>query len=77
MGVTNKKTRTKTRRHLRDLDQIKSDMLSPKHLEQYKATKASEDLPGLGQYYCVECANWFESDNAIITHLKGKNHKRR
>ncbi|KFY26128.1 hypothetical protein V491_01447 [Pseudogymnoascus sp. VKM F-3775] len=77
MGVENKKTRTKTRRHTRDLDQVKSDMLSSKHLAQYQATKASEDLPGLGQFYCVECAKWFEGENSQRTHLKGKNHKRR
>lgn len=77
MGVTNKKTRTKTRRHLRDLDQVKADMLDPKHLAQYKATKDVFDLPGLGEYYCVECAKWFENDNSIVTHLRGKNHKRR
>ncbi|OBT59023.1 hypothetical protein VE04_00405 [Pseudogymnoascus sp. 24MN13] len=77
MGVENKKTRTKTRRHTRDLDQIKSDMLSSKHLSQYQATKATEDLPGLGEFYCVECAKWFEGENSQRTHLKGKNHKRR
>ncbi len=77
MGVTNKKTRTKTRRHLRGLDQVKADIQDPKHLAQYKATRDNVDLPGLGQYYCVECAKWFEDDNAVTTHLKGKNHKRR
>ncbi|KFY84227.1 hypothetical protein V500_09476 [Pseudogymnoascus sp. VKM F-4518 (FW-2643)] len=77
MGVENKKTRTKTRRHTRDLDQVKSDLLSAKHLAQYQATKSTEDLPGLGQFYCVECAKWFEGENSQRTHLKGKNHKRR
>jgi bud site selection protein 20 len=61
----------------RDLDQIKSDILLPKHLAQYKSTKTAEDLPGLGQFYCVECAKWFEGENSLVTHLKGKNHKRR
>lgn len=52
-------------------------MLDSKHLAQYKATKDVFDLPGLGEYYCVECAKWFENDNSIVTHLRGKNHKRR
>ena len=61
----------------RDLDQITEDLRSPKHLEQHKSTKAAEDLPGLGQFYCIECAKWFEAENSLVTHRKGKTHKRR
>ncbi|KAI0895069.1 hypothetical protein F4806DRAFT_497212 [Annulohypoxylon nitens] len=77
MGVTNKRTLSKTRRKTRDLDQIKADLRSPKHLAQYKATKASEDLPDLGKWYCTECAKWFESEVNLVVHRKGKPHKRR
>ncbi|KAI0127960.1 hypothetical protein BJ170DRAFT_396667 [Xylariales sp. AK1849] len=77
MGVGNKRTITKTRRKTRDLDQIKADLLSPKHLSQWKDTKASEDLPGLGKWYCTECAKWFESETSLVLHGKGKPHKRR
>lgn len=61
----------------RDYDQVRADLADPKHLAQYKATKDAEDLPGLGQYYCVECAKWFEGEHNLIAHRKGKNHKRR
>lgn len=61
----------------RDLDQIKADLLSPKHLAEWKDTKAAEDLPGLGQHYCVECAKWFETETSLDEHTKGKPHKRR
>jgi bud site selection protein 20 len=61
----------------RDLDQISEDLRSPKHLEQHKSAKAAEDLPGLGQFYCVECAKWFESEHSMVTHRKGSTHKRR
>lgn len=77
MGVTNKRTITKTRRKTRDVDQVKADMLSPKHLKQFMETKAAEDLPGLGRHYCVECSKWFETDATLISHQKGKPHKRR
>ena len=77
MGVANKRTLTKTRRHTRDLDQIKADLLSPKHLSQYKDSKATEDLPGLGRWYCVECAKWFEGEASLVLHRKGKPHRRR
>lgn len=68
---------TKTRRHTRDLDQIHADLASKKHLEQYTETKAREDLPGFGDFYCVECSKWFESEINFAGHKKGKPHKRR
>lgn len=98
MGVTNKKTITKTRRKTRfvasllglsahsytcthddsrDVDQIKADLLSPKHLAQWKETKAAEDLPGLGRHYCTECAKWYETEATLVAHRRGKPHKRR
>uniref|UniRef100_A0A098DTP8 C2H2-type domain-containing protein n=3 Tax=Gibberella zeae TaxID=5518 RepID=A0A098DTP8_GIBZE len=77
MGVTNKRTITKTRRKTRDVDQVKADMLSPKHLKQFMETKAAEDLPGLGRHYCVECSKWFDTGSTLVSHQKGKPHKRR
>jgi len=77
MGVTNKKTLSKTRRHIRDLDQIAEDLKNPVYLKAHKSLIPKTDLPGLGEYYCIECAKWFESSNSQITHLRGKNHKRR
>lgn len=61
----------------RDLDQVVADLKSPRHLERYKVTKAPEDLPGLGEFYCIECAKWFESEINLVAHRRGKNHKRR
>lgn len=61
----------------RDIDQIKADLLSPKHLANFKNTKAAEDLPALGRHYCIECATWFDSDHTLLAHRRGKPHKRR
>ncbi|KAI4187579.1 MAG: hypothetical protein L6R41_002724 [Letrouitia leprolyta] len=61
----------------RDLDQVHADLRSSKHLDEYKTAKPAEDLPGLGQYYCIECAKWFESEHSMLQHRRGKNHKRR
>lgn len=77
MAVGNKRTLTKTRRKTRDLDQIKADLLSPRHLSQHKETKLVEDLPGLGRWYCVECAKWYDTETNLVVHRKGKPHKRR
>lgn len=60
-----------------DYDQVKADIASPRHLERYKETKAAEDLPGLGEFYCTECAKWFEGEHNLTAHRRGKNHKRR
>lgn len=73
-GADSKK---KTRRHTRDLDQIHADLHSEKHLDQHKNSKVPEDLPGLGQWYCTECAKWFESELNYTAHGKQKPHKRR
>lgn len=61
----------------RDLDQIKADLESPKHLKQFQETKAAEDLPALGRHYCVECAKYYESEFTLVEHRRGKPHKRR
>ena len=62
---------------VRDLDLVHADLKTPKHLAQYKSSKAVEDLPSLGEWYCVECAKWFEGEYNLVQHRRGKNHKRR
>ncbi|KAI8380813.1 hypothetical protein BD560DRAFT_323812, partial [Blakeslea trispora] len=42
-----------------------------------KHQEIDTDLPGLGQFYCVECARHFISENHLTEHLKSKLHKRR
>jgi len=69
--------RIKTKRRTRDLDQVKADLRSPRHLALHKNTKASEDLPGLGAFYCIECAKYFSDSHNLNEHRRGKNHKRR
>ncbi|KAF2660612.1 hypothetical protein K491DRAFT_688059 [Lophiostoma macrostomum CBS 122681] len=76
-AIRGTKSKKKTRRYARDLDQVHSDLRSERHLAQFKDTKAVEDLPGLGQWYCKECAKWFESEANFGAHQKGKVHKRR
>ncbi|KAF2149910.1 hypothetical protein K461DRAFT_296322 [Myriangium duriaei CBS 260.36] len=70
-------SKKKTRRRARDLDQIHADLHEDRHLQRYKETKAAEDLPGLGQNYCTECAKWFESEANLSQHTRGKPHKKR
>lgn len=76
-AIRGHKSKSKTRRLTRSIDQIKADLTTPKHLTQYKATKAAEDLPALGEFYCVECAKWFESEHNLLGHRASKVHKKR
>lgn len=76
-AIRGSESKKKTRRRRRDLDQIHSDLHVAGHLNQYKREKAEEDLPGLGQYYCTECAKWFDHEDNLTKHVKSKVHKKR
>ncbi|KAF2459476.1 hypothetical protein BDY21DRAFT_317486 [Lineolata rhizophorae] len=76
-AIRGAKSKKKTRRYARDVDQIYADLHDKKHLQQYKQTKAAEDLPALGEHYCIECAKWFESEANFDAHKRGKGHKRK
>jgi hypothetical protein len=76
-AIRGQDSKKKTRRHTRDLDQVHADLRDEKHLAEFKNAKPIEDLPGLGQNYCLECAKFFESEANMLAHKKGKVHKRR
>ena len=76
-AIRGAKSKKKTRRYTRDVDQVHADIHDEKHLARFKSAKAAEDLPAGGLYYCVECAKWFEQETNLKAHLKGKIHKRR
>ncbi|KAF2237460.1 hypothetical protein EV356DRAFT_530180 [Viridothelium virens] len=75
-AIRGSKSKSKTRRRARDLDQIHADIRDEKHLTGYTNTKAAEDLPALGEWYCKSCARWFESGNNLEAHQKSKKHKK-
>lgn len=76
-AIRGQDSKKKTRRHTRDLDQIHADLRDDKHLAAFKDARPVEDLPGLGQHYCKECAKFLESNANLVAHQKGKVHKRR
>ena len=76
-AIRGAKSKKKTRRYTRDVDQVAADLENPRHLERFQETKAAEDLPGLGEHYCIECAKWFDGDVNYRSHLKGSKHRRR
>jgi hypothetical protein len=66
-----------TARRPRDIDQIQDD-LEQEQKEGSKLTfEVSDDLPGLGQYYCTQCARHFIDETTLRHHTASKLHKRR
>ena len=66
----------RTRNYGRDVDQIHGD-LSEKQKTILKNTVVDEDKPGLGVWYCLECARWFIDEATLTKHKSTKIHKRR
>lgn len=69
--------RYKTKRRTRDLDLVYQDLSSKQLILALKNQPLDENKPGLGQYYCIECAKYFESQPTLDKHRVGKVHKRR
>lgn len=67
----------RTRRYKRDLDQIVFEDLIPENTAKLLNQDFTEDLPGLGQHYCVPCARYMISEKAMQEHLRTKEHKKR
>uniref|UniRef100_A0A7S3JMA2 C2H2-type domain-containing protein n=1 Tax=Euplotes harpa TaxID=151035 RepID=A0A7S3JMA2_9SPIT len=65
-----------TKNYTRDIDQVVDD-LQPGKKEKLQNQPIDEDLPGMGQFYCIECARYLISEQAFATHLKTKEHKKR
>ncbi|KAI8324824.1 hypothetical protein GQ54DRAFT_295978 [Martensiomyces pterosporus] len=68
--------RYKTKRRTKDLDQIQED-LKPENKARLLSMPEDEDLPGLGQHYCIECSKYFVDDPTLAEHRRGREHKRR
>lgn len=70
------KKKYRTRRRTKDLDQIHQD-LKPENREKLLKQDENVDLPGLGHYYCVECARYFVTEVVLTRHQESKLHKKR
>lgn len=65
----------KTKHRTKDLDEIVTD-LKPENIIKLQHQKLDENLPGLGQFYCVFCARYFINNDSLNHHYKGKEHKK-
>ncbi|KAJ2254285.1 hypothetical protein GGI13_002244 [Coemansia sp. RSA 455] len=66
----------KSKRRTKDLDQIQED-LKPENKQRLLSLPEDEDLPGLGQHYCVECSRYYVDERSLGEHNRGREHKRR
>lgn len=69
--------RYKTKRRTRDLDLIYNDLSLKDSIVSLKNQPLDELKTGLGQYYCIPCAKYFENQITLDKHVKAKKHKRR
>ena len=64
-----------TKRRRRDVEQVFDDMTKKEQLET--AQPFDDDLPGCGQFYCVETARYFVDQKGLDDHKKSRAYKRR
>ncbi|KAJ1363931.1 hypothetical protein KIN20_023897 [Parelaphostrongylus tenuis] len=60
----------------KDIDQIHEDM-KPSKAAKLLNQEVDLDLPGDGQFYCIECARYFIDEKTMKGHQKSKLHKNR
>eukprot|EP01135_Chromosphaera_perkinsii_P006086 Nk52_evm4s392 gene=Nk52_evmTU4s392 len=75
-GIRDLKRKYKVKRRTKDLDQIHED-LTPEKRAQLENQEVDLDLPGMGQFYCVECSRYFTTEVHLREHVKSKIHRRR
>ncbi|XP_065182735.1 zinc finger protein 593-like [Sycon ciliatum] len=73
-NIRDTKRKFRTKRRTKDMDQIHDDL---KEVKKLTTQPIDYDLPGAGQYYCVECARYFTDGTSKEEHIKSKLHKRR
>ena len=72
-----KKANLKTKRYRRDVDQVVLEDMEPENAIKLENQELDEYKPGLGQHYCLTCARYFISTQAITEHFRTKEHKKR
>ncbi len=66
-----------TKNRPKDIDQIQDEIKKEEVTGEAMKFEIDEDLPGLGQFYCVPCARHFGNAEILSKHKSSKPHKRR
>ena len=75
-GIKDLSKKCRLRRRTKDLDQIERDLI-PGNKERLLKEVVSEDLPGGGNFLCVECSRHFIDEDTLDAHKGTKIHKKR
>lgn len=75
-GDTHLRKRWRTKRRKKDLDEINED-LKEENAKQLLNQETDLDKPGNAQFYCLHCARYFITNQALNEHFRTKVHKRR
>nr|GLL36321.1 zinc finger protein 593 [Ipomoea trifida]GMD00658.1 zinc finger protein 593 [Ipomoea batatas]GMD39498.1 zinc finger protein 593 [Ipomoea batatas]GMD44529.1 zinc finger protein 593 [Ipomoea batatas]GME06594.1 zinc finger protein 593 [Ipomoea batatas] len=71
------KTARRTKFLLKGDDAVYQELNKPEADAQTKNMPVDEDLPGMGQYYCLHCDRYFANVTVRDEHFKTKKHRRR
>eukprot|EP00735_Rhodelphis_limneticus_P002372 TRINITY_DN13220_c0_g1::TRINITY_DN13220_c0_g1_i1::g.31069::m.31069 TRINITY_DN13220_c0_g1::TRINITY_DN13220_c0_g1_i1::g.31069 ORF type:complete len:129 (+),score=24.77,sp/B0BLT0/ZN593_XENTR/53.66/1e-24,zf-C2H2_jaz/PF12171.3/1.8e-10,zf-met/PF12874.2/0.014,zf-C2H2/PF00096.21/0.027 TRINITY_DN13220_c0_g1_i1:64-450(+) len=75
-GVEMKKSIRRKRMSDKPIEYVIEDC-KPENSHKFEALPVDFELPGLGQYYCVECSRYFIDQKTLDEHKKTKVHKLR
>ncbi|KAF1877913.1 hypothetical protein Lal_00038223 [Lupinus albus] len=69
------KSARRTKFEIKGDDMVYDNLKKPD--EERKPLPVDEDLPGMGQYYCLHCDRYFANVTVRDEHFKTKRHKKR
>lgn len=59
-GIRDIQRKYRTKRYMRDIDQIHGD-IQPENAGKFEKPELDPELPGQGQFYCIQCAYVFRT----------------
>lgn len=75
--ITKYKKKTWLSNRAKDTDQIQDEIEKAQEIGKPIAFDYNDELPGGGQFYCVETAKHFQDAKALADHKKSRYYKRR
>ncbi|KAH7690441.1 bud site selection protein 20 [Dioscorea alata] len=71
------KTARRSKFLLKGDDAVYDELLKLAEVGEGKSLPVDEDLPGMGQFYCLHCDRYFANVDVRDEHFRSKRHKKR